>query len=280
MSEPPASTLIRLPGRDALSVVHRISTAKLDDLTPGRARMTLFCDFRGRLQHRAAVAVAADGVVWLLRDDAPAAELAAFVDQHVFREDVRIEPSDPSVSVRAVTGDLAGAAGTVSETEGRPTLVRIAPDFGYAIGPTLPQGATLQIEAQRIRAGRPRHGHEIDEAFNPYEIGLASDVHLSKGCFTGQEALLRLMTYESVRRRLTLVGGPGPPPAPPSEARSAGERAGVVTSAIAEGDGWIGLASLRRDALERGAAFEFENGRTLARVEPFPEGAPLGWTAR
>jgi len=45
-------------------------------------------------------------------------------------------------------------------------------------------------EAARIRLGWPRHGHEIRDEFNAFEIGLARDVHLDKGCFTGQEALL------------------------------------------------------------------------------------------
>jgi len=75
-----AGTLLRLEGRDALDLLHRISTQALDQLEPGTSHATLFCDFRGRLQHRAVVAVASDGAVWLLRADAPGSELAATVD--------------------------------------------------------------------------------------------------------------------------------------------------------------------------------------------------------
>src|SRR5258708_6194201 len=77
--------------RDVRAVLHRIGSNVLAGLPPGRARGTLFCDFRGRLLHRAVVAALADGAVWLLRDDAPAEPLATFVERHVFREDVSIE---------------------------------------------------------------------------------------------------------------------------------------------------------------------------------------------
>ena len=82
---------LRLDGADALALLHRLSTAFLADLAPGEGRATLFCDFRGRLLHRAWVARDPGGAIWLLRPDAKAAELAAFIDRHVFREQVRIE---------------------------------------------------------------------------------------------------------------------------------------------------------------------------------------------
>src|SRR2546427_12639350 len=98
------STLLRLEGRDALAVLHRLSAAFLDDLVPGQARATLFCDFRGRLLHRVIVVVTSDRAVWLLRDDAPGAALAAHLDHHVFREDVRVSDLGAGRWVRTVPG--------------------------------------------------------------------------------------------------------------------------------------------------------------------------------
>src|SRR5882672_5000249 len=85
------STLLRLTGRDVLPLLHRTTTQALDDLVPGVARTTLFCDFRGRLLHRATVAVTGDGTVWLLRADAGGTDLAAAIEKSVFRDDVRVE---------------------------------------------------------------------------------------------------------------------------------------------------------------------------------------------
>ncbi len=277
------TTLIRLPGCDALSVLHRVTTQKLDDLAPGHARMTLFCDFRGRLLHRAAVTVTSDGTVWLLRDDAPAPELAAFVDRCVFREDVRIEPTAGGLVVSGVEGGFGLALGTVVETDGVPTQVQVADAFGYAVAEGSARAtetpADAEAERQRIRAARPRHGHEIADPFNPFEVGLGHEVHLSKGCFTGQEVLLRLMTYHSVRRRLAIVGGAGAAPNAPSNLRSDREPAGLLTSAAADASGWIGLATVKKEMLDRGAPLELENGATVARLEPLPETPPLGWSA-
>lgn len=107
-------------------------------------------------------------------------------------------------------------------------------------------------------------------------MGLADEVHLSKGCYTGQEVLLRLITYASVRRGLARLDGDGPAPEPGAELRTTGERAGVVTSVAPAGSGWTALAVVRRDALEARVALELEGGRVTAPPVPFPDRKPLG----
>src|SRR5262245_1739004 len=140
------STALRLTGRDALGLLHRISTNALLDLRPGEARGTLFCDFRGRLLHRALVHLDADQAVWLLRADAPGAQLAALLDRHVFRDDVHIEDRSPELLVWRVDSAEASATsipGVVS-LEGETLRVGTGP----GIRPS---------ELERIRAGRPAH---------------------------------------------------------------------------------------------------------------------------
>ena len=231
-----SGALLRLAGRDALPLLHRISTQALLDLKPGESRATLFCDFRGRLLHRAVVSLGEDGAL-ALRSETPGPELAAFLDRHVFRDDVRIE-------------DLSAASGA---------------------------GPDESAEGERIRAGRARRGHEITEAFNPYEVGLAADVHLDKGCYTGQEALQRLITYGSVRRELARVSGTGGAPAVPAEVKRGEEAAGVLTSAVAsEREGrWIGLAVLKKELVE-GPPGTLAVGGTALVVEPLPPACPAG----
>lgn len=269
-----ASTALRLTGRDALAVLHRISTNALEDLIPGRARGTLFCDFRGRLLHRALVAVAGDGGVWLLRDDAPAAALLAHVDRHVFREDVRFEDRSGELPVsRDETLEIE--PGALVERDGVPVAAR--PESGPGLALAAPgAGDELGRERRRILAGWAAHGREIVEAFTPYEVALAHEVHLDKGCFTGQEALQRLTTYRSVRRRLARVSGSGPPPSPPLELLRGSDKAGVLTSAIAiENDRWLGLAVVKNDVLDSGGALALADGRALD-SDPFPPSCPLG----
>jgi len=265
--ESDTSTALRLTGRDALPLLHRISTNALLDLRPGEARGTLFCDFRGRLLHRAVVTVDGDQAVWLLRDDAPGATLAAFLDRHVFRDDVRIEDRSRALRVgRAAPGDARspGIPGTVS-LEGETLVVGAGP-------------AIRTSELERIRAGRPAHGHEIAEEFNPFEVGLGNEVHLDKGCYTGQEALQRLTTYRSVRRALTRVTGRGAAPLVLQDVSGAESTVGRLTSAAALPDAapsWIGLAVVRLEALDSGTALAVA-GESLGATERIPLPRPVG----
>src|SRR6266545_405367 len=132
---PRASTVLRLEGGDALDLLHRISTRFLSDLAPGRCRAAPFCDFRGRLLHRAVVAATGDGALWLLRNDAPGGELAAFVDGHLFREDVRIADLGARWSACAGAGGAALAPGDVEEREGVPIRAQLSPDWALALAP-------------------------------------------------------------------------------------------------------------------------------------------------
>jgi folate-binding protein YgfZ len=271
------TTALRLTGADALALVHRISTQALADLAPGQARATLFCDFRGRLLHRAVVAVTSDGAVWLVRDDAPGGPLAAFLDRHVFRDDVRIEDRSASLSVGRGRDDDGLAAGTCSERDGVPVVLHPADGETLVVSADAGAGAVPDSDDRdRIRAGRPAHGHEIIEAFTPFEVGLAGDVHLDKGCFTGQEVLMRLVTYKSVRRRLARVTGAGAAPAVPCDLTADGAPAGVLTSAAADGAGWIGIAVVRNQVCDPPRPLALPDGRATAPVEPLPLTRALG----
>ncbi len=255
---PASSTLLRLEGRDALAVLQRISTQKLDDLAAGEARVTLFCDYRGRLLHLAFVGRTEDAV-WLARDDAPGAPLAEHIARHVFREDVRI--TDLS-ETHPVTPDVMGggdieesarqfearpdqaSTGWITVTTGTPT--RIVVESAGALDLT-GRAAIPDAELRRIETAGPRHGHEVSEEFTPFEVGLHDEVHLSKGCFTGQEVLLRLVTYGGQRRRLARVAGNEPVPAVPADLLRDGTRVGRLTSSIARGQTWIGLAVVLKE---------------------------------
>jgi folate-binding protein YgfZ len=271
------STVLELRGADVLPVLHRISTQNLDDLAPGAARVTLFCDFRGRLQHRAVVARGAQGDVWLLREDAPSEPLAAFMDRHVFREDVRIIDRSPEFTLIARPHHPEQPAG-VQDVDGGVRAVAAGDGVVLLV---VPRTASLAIDAAaeerfRVSIGRARHGHEIVEQFNPFEVGLGGAVHLDKGCFTGQESLMRLVTYESVRRQMVRVEGEGPAPAVPGPVTAGGANAGTLTTAIEEAPGrWIGLAVLKSEFAAGEQALEI-GGRALANVEALPMPRAVG----
>ena len=95
---------------------------------------------------------------------------------------------------------------------------------------------------------------------NPFELGLADRVSLTKGCYVGQETLARLATYDGVKQQLrrwwisaaeaaSLTAEQLACGAELSDA--SGERAGRLSSALRLEDGrWIGLALVRRRWLD------------------------------
>ena len=109
----------------------------------------------------------------------------------------------------------------------------------------------LAWEALRIEAGRPRWAREADARAIPHELDwLRTAVHLTKGCYPGQETIARTLNLGRPPRRLTVLqldGLVGDMPRPGASVRM-GERAvGAVTSVARHHElGPIALALLRR----------------------------------
>jgi folate-binding protein YgfZ len=288
---------IRLTGRDVLGLLQNISTQRLADLGPGEARLTLFCEFRARLIHRAVVARAVNGSIWLIREDAPGESLAAHVDRNVFREDVKIEDVSREWNVRpsfqgnsSVPGSSPAGHpghGVVRETDGRIERIEVEGCPSYTIAPAVSgavaDGAVLDLaawERERIERGWARHGHEIMDAFNPFDVNLGHGVHLDKGCFTGQETLMRIVTRGSVRNRLVNVSGSGTPVCPSDITDEAGHPVGRLTSLVRSGEGWDGLAVIKREIAEANSPLVIEGVGEIRRTHVFPLLQPGGRTLR
>ena len=106
-------------------------------------------------------------------------------------------------------------------------------------------------EALRIEAGRPRRAREVDERAIPHELDwLRTAVHLTKGCYPGQETVARTLNLGRPPRRLTLLqldGLAGGLPAPGDAVRLGERTVGAVTSVARHHElGPIALALLRR----------------------------------
>ena len=87
---------------------------------------------------------------------------------------------------------------------------------------------------------------------------------------------MRLITYKSVRRRLARVGGGGSPPVVPADLLADGKTAGVLTSAVVDGDGWIGLAVVPNDVADSKRALEVAGAGAIGSLEPLELTRPRG----
>ena len=109
----------------------------------------------------------------------------------------------------------------------------------------------LAWEALRIEAGRPRWAREADARAIPHELDwLRTAVHLTKGCYPGQETIARTLNLGRPPRRLTVLqldGLVGDLPRPGATVRMGERTVGAVTSVARHHElGPIALALLRR----------------------------------
>ena len=88
-----------------------------------------------------------------------------------------------------------------------------------------------ELERLRIEAGTPRFGAEIDERTLPAEAGLdETHVSFTKGCYPGQEPIVRLRHRGHVNRRLRVLDVASAEPG--AEIRFADKVVGRITSAV------------------------------------------------
>jgi folate-binding protein YgfZ len=125
-------------------------------------------------------------------------------------------------------------------------------------------------EIIRVERGRPRYGHELDDATIPQEAGLNERaVSFTKGCYVGQETVARL--YYKGKPNRHLRGLRLTEPAPSGAELRLGEKVvgKLGTSVVSPARGPIALALVRREA-SPGDVLEVEGGASAEVVElPF-----------
>jgi len=258
----PAS-LIRLEGPDARRFLHGQSSQSIELAPPGSCLATCLISPTGRMRALALVQVDGSGVdLVVIAGDGAAVHQS--LDRVLFPADqVQLGPVEAITLVRMLGAtEAAGEASTLRPPvdlgggRDQPVLLLRQSDSLPSWAEALPELSGEQAERQRLRAGFPAAPGELNDSTNPFELGLAEWVSLSKGCYVGQETLAKLATYDGVKQQLRhwRAGRTGPaaadalsPGTPLTTA--AGERAGVITSTLAGPDGVEGLALVRRQTL-------------------------------
>ncbi|GLW10370.1 folate-binding protein [Microtetraspora sp. NBRC 13810] len=238
--------VVRISGVDRLRWLNDLSSQKLDALAPGEVTQTLLLDPQGRVEHH--VTLVDDGeAVWGHVEPGGAAALVAFLDKMRFM--LRVEVSDETAAYAVVTVRSAVAgppAGTV--VMGEDLLLpreHLAGHLGLRLA------GLWAYEALRIEEHRPRLGRETDHKTIPHEVGwIGTAVHLTKGCYRGQETVARVHNLGHPPRRLVFLHLDGSVDTlPPHDAPVTldGEAVGFVGSAARHHElGPIALALVKR----------------------------------
>ena len=253
--------LLRFTGPDSLRVLHGQTSQTLQEARPGEWRSTCCLTPTARLRGLAEVLVVEDGA-WLAvtAGDGPAVRMA--FDRVLFPADqVELGPLLSGRWLR-VMGQAPSTPGTWRPLEGGggwwlggDVLLLAETPMPEPLA-ALPALGASDAEFWRLQQGEPAWPREVNDAFNPFELGLADRVSLNKGCYVGQETLAKLASSDGVKqqlRRWQALSNPAMAstlePGTPLQT-SEGERAGQITSCLTLADGaQVGLAMVRRQAL-------------------------------
>jgi folate-binding protein YgfZ len=205
--------VLRITGQDRLSWLHSLTTQHLERLEPGASTEALILNPQGHIEHH--LTLTDDGsAVWAHVEPGTIASLVDFLTSMRFM--LRVEPEDVSAhyAVLTVHGPQSPAAedlpGIVVSTGFGTDLILPRADLAARAAELRSAGAALAglwaHEALRIAAGRPRLGLDTDHRTIPHEVGwIETAVHLSKGCYRGQETVARVHNLGHPPRRLVLL---------------------------------------------------------------------------
>ena len=276
--------VLAVPGEDRLTWLDSLTSQALASLPAGVSTELLVLDPQGHVEH--AASVLDDGeTTWLIVDRPDAEGLLAWLLRMRFR--LRVTPRDASDEYAVFGGTVAAVSALAAAQPGGVPLVWTDPwpavstgGWGYAAVEPHPGAARDWAEvlvtrdeekriadaaaagelavvglsaadALRVAAWRPRWSADVDERVLPHELDwLRTAVHLSKGCYRGQETVAKVHNLGHPPRRLValqLDGSGSVLPEHGAAVRVGDDAVGAVTSvALHFEEGPIALAIVRR----------------------------------
>jgi folate-binding protein YgfZ len=194
-------SVITISGADRTKWLNDMMTQELATLPTGQWSETLLLDAHGHIEQQ--LFLVDDGsTTWFHTESAKAEELVNYLNKMKFMLDVDVRDRSAEFAVLRTPGS-ADAFGGPYALVPRAEL----PEFkaAYSIAGHMQVG-TWALEAERIAAGRARILLETDHKSIPNELGfLHSAVHMSKGCYRGQETVAKVYNLGRPPRRLVLL---------------------------------------------------------------------------
>ena len=193
-------SVVAISGEDRLKWLHDLTTQYLIDFGAGNWASAMILDPQGHVEYQ--FNVVDDGTTsYLVMDSHFVEGLSTYLNKMRFM--LRVE-------VRDATEDFAvmRAPGVANEIGGPFALVPRAEleEMKSAFDSTAMQVGTWALDAERVAAGRPRHGIDTDFKTIPNELGVLNGaVHMNKGCYRGQETVAKIYNLGKPPRRLVML---------------------------------------------------------------------------
>jgi tRNA-modifying protein YgfZ len=307
---------IAVAGNDRRAYLQGLLTNEIAALAPGTGCYAAWLTPQGRMLTDMHVLESGDMILLDVPEDQLQPTLQR-LDQFLFSEDVQLAdlggslravwihgPAAASILDRLLTGADGPATwppyrNVRAAFSGEPAVVaRIdqlsVPGYCVYVAPALENvlleamhaaGATpadrAALEAARIEAGYPLFGIDMTDETIPLEAGIEQrSISFSKGCYVGQEVIIRVLHrgHGRVAKKLVALRVEGAPPTPGAKLVSGDKEVGRVTSAAASPRlGAIALGYVHRDFVAPGTVLEADadSGRVRATVteRPIPSAA-------
>lgn len=202
---------VRVAGRDARAFLHRLSTQHVSELKAGEGRLNVLTTDKGRIVDVVHHLDQGELGVLLVGSVGRGPAIAAWLDRYLFSEKVELTVVDgPCVEVVAPTSlaqwqHADGAVRTFDRVTAHGELVPCVIAMHDVDGE---RGTAAEQEVLRIAAGVPG-ADELNDRWNPLDLGLHDAIHWNKGCYIGQEVIARLDTYQKQHRVLVTLHGAG-----------------------------------------------------------------------
>ncbi len=218
--------VVKVTGPDRLSWLHSLTSQHLERIPPGRTEQALILSPQGHLEHH--LTLTDDGTAtWIHVEPHTAKALVDYLDSMRFMLRVTAEDRSGELGVLTLAGPLPPEGGVISGTgagAARPVLpggddgvaavldgpfgtdLIAAPGVAARLAEAYRVAGLWAFEAARIAARVPRPGLDTDHKTLPHEVGLIETaVHLSKGCYRGQETVARIHNLGHPPRRLVFL---------------------------------------------------------------------------
>jgi folate-binding protein YgfZ len=293
-----ARARLRLHGRDARRFLHGMVSNDIAALVPGGGCHAALLTVKGKLLGDLVIYDCGPDAGLLIELQASAGSAVhSALDRHLIMDNATVEDNSQKLGQLGVYGQAAAAAlesatglppGSLSSlgryqarllsNQSPLALVAATAELGlpgfHVIAPAEQldaitaalvvhggrQLASGEADTLRIEAGTPYYGIDIDEDRMPAEAGLDDAVSFSKGCYLGQEVVVRLRDRGHLNRRLCglLLDDNGPPPLAGTRLRHPDKpAAGTITSAtVSPRAGTIALGYVHRSAWAPGTTLE------------------------
>lgn len=248
----------RVSGDSALDLLENTTTQHVEDLRPGEARPACLLDEHGRITAFLRIAHHADGTVTM--DGSPAGAAGVqWLSRVAPLSQCEIDEAPDLMVVRTADPSVEDALLVDQRFDGLEGC-----DALMAVG-------DLQVDPQideeeRIARGWPRFGFEItDTALLNDTPLLELAASFTKGCYRGQETVAKIRNLGHARRRMVRAHTDARAPWTAGiEITVADASVGTLNSAASDGEGMVGIATVKAEHAEALATI----AGAPARLEP------------